>query len=43
MVMNLEFAVFRCAREWNDVTYVLHTRNEENQALEAQTEAGVRA
>ena len=39
----LIFCVFRCSREWDDVTDVGHTCHEEQQPLEAKAETAVRA
>ena len=40
---GLELGALRCAWEGDDVANVLHARDEEYEALEAQAEAGVRA
>ena len=37
----LELSVLRCAREWNDVTDVLHTSDEEDESLEAKSKTCV--
>ena len=43
LVYCLEFCILRCAWEWYDVAYVLHSRNEEHETLKAQPEASMRA
>src|SRR3712207_8524439 len=42
MQAYLELGILRSTWEWNHIAYVLHARNEEYEALEAQTEACMR-
>ena len=39
----LELSALRCAWEWDDITDVLHTGDEQDKTLETETETGMGA